>query len=226
MGVTANGMKGNSFDTPQIGIRAQVQHLKAYASMNGLNNDCVDARFQYVTRGCAEYVEWLGQKENPKGFGWATGAGYGEKILAILDSILVIGNEPATVEPPAPEVWYRVCRVWDDPSSQKGAFKVIDNAKACADENPGYSVFDEKGKVLYSSSTAFQPFLVRVNTSYLNIRKKPGTNYAKTGKYTGIGVFTIVEVQPGEGSDSGWGLLKSYADDRDGWISLDITERV
>lgn len=226
MGVTANGMKGNSFDTPQIGIRAQVQHLKAYASMNGLNNDCVDARFQYVTRGCAEYVEWLGQKENPKGFGWATGAGYGEKILAILDSILAIGNEPSTVEPPAPEVWYRVRRVWDDASSQKGAFKVIDNAKACADENPGYSVFDEEGKVLYSSSTAFQPFLVRVNTSYLNIRKKPGTNYAKTGKYTGIGVFTIVEVQPGEGSDSGWGLLKSYADDRDGWISLDVAERV
>ena len=32
MGVTANGMKGNSFDTPQLGIRAQVQHLKAYAS--------------------------------------------------------------------------------------------------------------------------------------------------------------------------------------------------
>ncbi len=71
-----------------------------------------------------------------------------------------------------------------------------------------------------------KPFLVRVNTSYLNIRKKPGTNYAKTGKYTGIGVFTIVEVQPGEGSDSGWGLLKSYADNRDGWISLDITERM
>ena len=32
MGVTSNGMKGNSFDTPQLGIRAQIQHLKAYAS--------------------------------------------------------------------------------------------------------------------------------------------------------------------------------------------------
>ena len=31
MGVTSNGMKGNSFDTPQLGIRAQIQHLKAYA---------------------------------------------------------------------------------------------------------------------------------------------------------------------------------------------------
>lgn len=226
MGVTANGMKGNSFDTPQLGIRAQIQHLKAYASADGLVNDCIDPRFQYVTRNCAEYVEWLGQKENPQGFGWAAGEGYGEKILAILNSILAIGIESSPTESPEPEVWYRVRRAWDDAASQKGAFKVMDNAKACADENPGYSVFDEEGKVLYSSSTAFQPFLVRVNTSYLNIRKGPGTNHAKTGKYTGIGVFTIVKVQPGEGSDSGWGLLKSYEENEDGWISLDIAERV
>jgi len=84
MGVTSNGMKGNSFGTPQLGIRAQVQHLKAYASTDALKNACIDPRFKYVTRGCAEYVEWLGQKENPAGKGWATGAGYGEKILSIL----------------------------------------------------------------------------------------------------------------------------------------------
>lgn len=222
MGVTANGMKGNSFDTPQMGIRAQIQHLKAYGSTDDLANDCIDSRFQYVTRNCAEYVEWLGQKENPQGFGWAAGAEYGKKILAILHDILSISVETS----PEPEVWYRVRRTWDNAASQKGAFKNMVNAKNCADENPGYSVFDETGKALYSSSVASLPFLVRVNTSYLNIRKGPGTNHSKTGKYTGIGVFTIVEVQPGEGSDSGWGLLESYADDRDGWISLDIAERV
>ena len=53
----------------------------------------MDPRFSYVTRGCAEYVEWLGQKENPDGKGWATGAGYGEKILSILKAILT-ANEP------------------------------------------------------------------------------------------------------------------------------------
>lgn len=226
MGVTANGMKGNSFDTPQLGIRAQIQHLKAYASEEVLNNDCVDPRFQYVARQCAEYVEWLGQKENPQGFGWATGEGYGKKILAIVNGILSESTTSSPVITPAPEVWYRVRKTWDDPASQKGAFKVMEYARDCADENPGYSVFDENGCVLYSSTDVFEPFLVRVNTSYLNIRRGPGTNHSKTGKYTGIGVFTIVEVQPGEGSDSGWGLLKSYADDRDGWISLDITERV
>ena len=69
-------------------------------------------------------------------------------------------------------------------------------------------------------------FQVRVQTPYLNIRKGPGTNHEKTGKHTGIGVFTIVEVQSGKGSDSGWGLLKSYSENKNGWISLDFAKRV
>ena len=57
MGVTSNGMRGNSFDTPQLGIRAQVQHLKAYASTVDLKNECVDPRFKYVTRGSIDGKE-------------------------------------------------------------------------------------------------------------------------------------------------------------------------
>ena len=53
MGVTQNGVKGNSFATPQLGIRAQIQHLKAYASTEPLKQDCIDTRFRYVQRGCA-----------------------------------------------------------------------------------------------------------------------------------------------------------------------------
>ena len=90
MGVTANGMKGNSFKDPKTGIRAQIQHLKAYANADALMQSCVDPRFQYITRGCAKYVEWLGIQENPNRKGWAAGAGYGEKILNILAQILKI----------------------------------------------------------------------------------------------------------------------------------------
>ncbi len=93
MGVTSNGMKGNSFASPLLGIRAQVQHLKAYACVDALVNTCIDPRFQFVSRGCASYVEWLGQKENPAGKGWATGAGYGEKILNILNAVLATPAE-------------------------------------------------------------------------------------------------------------------------------------
>ncbi len=226
MGVTSNGVKGNSFDTPQLGIRAQVQHLKAYASTEALKNACIDPRFKYVTRGCAEYVEWLGQKENPAGKGWATGAGYGEKILTILKGVLGTAGGAAPSAPAETEIWYRVRKSWADASSQKGAFKLLENAKKCADENPGHSVFDVNGVNIYTpKTTAFSPYLVRVSIPDLNIRKGPGTDYGKTGKYTGIGTFTIVEEADGEGA-SKWGLLKSYREKRNGWISLDYAKRV
>ena len=225
MGVTSNGVKGNSFDTPQLGIRAQVQHLKAYASTDALKNACIDPRFRYVTRGCAEYVEWLGQKENPAGKGWATGAGYGEKILTILKGILGMAGGAPKPAPAETEIWYRVRKTWADASSQKGAFKSLENAKKCADENPGCSVFDESGKAVYSSTAELKPYLVQVSIPNLNIRKGPGTDHGKTGKYTGAGTFTIVEEADGEGA-SRWGLLKSYQKKRDGWISLDYAKRV
>ena len=88
LGTTGDGVKGNSFPDVRTGLRAQVQHLKAYASSEALNQECVDERFDYVTRETAPYVEWLGIPENPHGRGWAGGAGYGAKILRILTAIL------------------------------------------------------------------------------------------------------------------------------------------
>ena len=64
-------------------------------------------------------------------------------------------------------------------------------------------------------------YKVKVSIPNLRIRKGPGTNYAKTGKFTGKGVFTIVEESDGTGA-SKWGKLKSGA----GWISLDFAIRV
>ena len=130
-----------------------------------------------------------------------------------------------------PEKWYRVRKSWADAKSQKGAYKVLKNAKACADKNEGYSVFDWNGNVVYSPTKESEPeqkrvsYRVRVSIKNLNIRKGPGTNYDKTGKYTGIGVFTIVAESEGEGATK-WGLLKSYADERNGWISLDFATKL
>lgn len=66
------------------------------------------------------------------------------------------------------------------------------------------------------------PFKVKVTATDLNIRKGAGTNYDKTGKYTGADVFTIVKVKEGKGSAAGWGKLKSGA----GWIALSYCTRV
>lgn len=101
MGVTSTFAQGESFATPQIGIRAQVQHLKAYANTEALVGTCVDPRFKLVTRGSAPYVEWLGQQENPKGKGWATAKGYGDRILAVLAEIRGTEVKPSGDKPAA-----------------------------------------------------------------------------------------------------------------------------
>ena len=120
-----------------------------------------------MKRGCAPYVEWLGQKENPQGKGWAAGEKYGEKILSILKAVM------------------------------------------------------SEGKVQFMESlTLSAPYMVRVSIPDLNIRKGPGTSYPKTGKFTGVGIFTVVEEK------DGWGLLKAYQEKRNGWISLAFTTRI
>ena len=74
-----------TFADVRTGIRAHIQHLKAYGSTEKLKNECVDPRFKYVTRNSAPYVEWLGIKENPNGIGWATDKDYGYKIVDMMN---------------------------------------------------------------------------------------------------------------------------------------------
>jgi hypothetical protein len=52
-----------------------------------------------------------------------------------------------------PGMMYRVRKCWADAASQMGAFRGLDYAKKCADENAGYSVFDENGNVVYAGKT-------------------------------------------------------------------------
>lgn len=84
LGTTGGGVPGNSYPDVRTGIRAQIQHLKAYATTDVLAQECVDDRYEYVTKGSAPYVEWLGQKENPKGYGWATDENYGYSIVEMI----------------------------------------------------------------------------------------------------------------------------------------------
>lgn len=88
-GIGATGaVHGASFSNVRIGIRAQIQHLKAYGSISSLTNPCVDPRFNLVKRGSAQYVEWLGIKENPNGYGWATSKSYGHDIVSMVNTLL------------------------------------------------------------------------------------------------------------------------------------------
>ncbi len=165
-----------------------------------------------------------------KNGGYATDVSYVDKICSIIEkwNLSQYNYVPGDVLPETSKPWYRVRKSWKDAASQKGAFHDLEKAKACAAANPGYSVYDESGKVLYSPSNL--PYKVRVKISDLYIRKKPTVDAGSRG-FTGVGVFTIVEEATGKvnrktGATGRWGLLKSYADNRDGWICLDYAEKI
>ena len=90
IGAVGGGAGGASFPDVRTGLRAQVQHLRAYADTGAtaasLANPLVDPRFSYVSKGSAPYVEYLGVQENPNGTGWATARNYGYDIIAMMKS--------------------------------------------------------------------------------------------------------------------------------------------
>ena len=91
-------------------------------------------------------------------------------------------------------------------------------------ENPEYVKVGKS--VAGSTSTtptttpAASSYKVQVTASALNVRKGPGTSYGVSTVIRDKGVYTIVEEK------NGWGLLKSYASGRNGWISLKYTKKI
>ena len=101
----------------------------------------------------------------------------------------------------------------------KGDRAVID--KSVDGENSIESPISTKYLTVVKSTTttpqkAFEPYLVKINTAALNIRKGAGTNYDVVDCIRDRGVYTIVDESTGSGAKK-WGKLKSGA----GWISLD-----
>ena len=129
IGAVSATVGGASFDTPRIGVRAQIQHLFAYASKETLpaGVTLVDPRFSLVTRGVAPNWQDLNGR-------WAVpGTGYGEAILAHYEKMkLFAATFPIKEETPthwaqgalndlvaagviaSPEVWTN----WDEPASK------------------------------------------------------------------------------------------------------------
>jgi len=77
LGTTGEGVKGASFPSPRIGVRAQIQHLKSYATDAPLNQENVDPRRRFVRAGSAPTIEALAGS-------WAQDRDYGKKIKTIL----------------------------------------------------------------------------------------------------------------------------------------------
>ncbi|KRU30228.1 N-acetylmuramoyl-L-alanine amidase [Clostridium sporogenes] len=100
IGATGNGACGAYFKDTKTGVRAVIQHLKAYSSTEELKNTCVDPRFTYVQRGITPYVEWLGIGENPNypDKGWAADNNYGKSIVTMMNSAKYLSDSSEAEE--------------------------------------------------------------------------------------------------------------------------------
>ncbi|WP_395013793.1 SPOR domain-containing protein, partial [Robinsoniella peoriensis] len=182
--------------------------------------ECVDPRFQYVERGCAKYVEWLGIQENPKGKGWAAGSGYGSKILNIMEAITGIKEEqpkPAPAPQPKPEQTgtYKV---------QAGSYKdkKLANSLAAVLKDKGFETivkeeagqykvqcgaFSNKGNATALADkikgAGFDAIVKGTESSIwvgkctgdgVNVRKGPGNNYGNITGYPKLNSGNLVDV--------------------------------
>lgn len=91
LGVTGNGVVGLSFETEEEGIRAHIQHLKAYGSTEDLNAKLIDSRFNLVKRGSGKHLKDLTGK-------WAMDKKYDKKIRSLLGRLfnMTNNNTPTT----------------------------------------------------------------------------------------------------------------------------------
>ena len=73
-------------------------------------------------------------------------------------------------------------------------------------------------------SKTFAPYKAKVTVKELNIRKGAGLEYGIVKSIKDRGVYTIVDEKINNGIK--WGLLKSYEENRNGWISLKYTRKI
>ncbi|MDR2020201.1 MAG: glucosaminidase domain-containing protein [Treponema sp.] len=85
LGSIGPGQNGERFPSPRIGVRAHIQHLKAYATDEELRGELVDPRYRWVRYGSAPDITGLAGT-------WAADKEYALKIRTILDRLYSYPN--------------------------------------------------------------------------------------------------------------------------------------
>ena len=101
LGTTGGGVRGASFATPELGVRAHIQHLLAYTQRQEPSTEIVDPRYEVahkirMERGVVD--TWYGLNGT-----WAMGSLYCEKIMATYKKILAMQVEEPAAEAPQPK---------------------------------------------------------------------------------------------------------------------------
>ncbi len=102
LGSVGGGHKGATFTTPELGVRAHIQHLLAYSSKQAPKTKIVDPRYEMVTRRpdifgvCKTWKDLDGR--------WAArGVAYGERILDVHARMMLIEPFSIALETRKPE---------------------------------------------------------------------------------------------------------------------------
>lgn len=109
---------------------------------------------------------------------------------------------------------YRVRKTWGDAKTQLGQFTNFEDARDMVDRHREYNVFDEYGRRMYPVEPNGYQKLVYVSDGNHPVRTGPNSTRVKRLDRVGAGFHTIVDIQ------NGWGLLKPFEENRDGWIWL------
>lgn len=101
LGTTGGGVRGAAFATPELGVRAHIQHLLAYTQRQEPSTEIVDPRYEVahkirMERGVVD--TWYGLNGT-----WAMGSLYCEKIMAAYQKILAMQVEEPAAEAPQPK---------------------------------------------------------------------------------------------------------------------------
>ena len=86
LGTTGKKVKGAKFKSPEIGVRAHIQHLLAYSVMKKPSTNIVDPRYDlaHAIRKERGFIDkWSGLQGT-----WAMGSQYCEKIMVIYQAML------------------------------------------------------------------------------------------------------------------------------------------
>ena len=86
LGTTGGGVKGAAFKTPELGVRAHIQHLLAYTQKSRPKTEIIDPRYEIahsirLERGVVD--TWSGLNGT-----WAMGGLYCEKIMVMYQNML------------------------------------------------------------------------------------------------------------------------------------------
>ena len=97
LGAVSPERPGEVFPDPQTGVRAHIQHLKAYAIEEPLNGELVDPRYRWVRYGSSPTIKGLSGT-------WAKDTGYSGKIIGILRRLYEFSFNPGAADEPAPVI--------------------------------------------------------------------------------------------------------------------------